>query len=95
MDLGLQGKVALVAGGSQGLGKAVAVEMSREGAKIVICALDDPELPKAVEEISALTGGEIIGIAADLTQAEDARNFVRRGLRVCRVPISPLGSHQI
>ena len=46
MDLGLQGKVALVAGGSQGLGKAVATEMSREGAKIVICALDDPELPQ-------------------------------------------------
>jgi len=80
MDLGLQGKVALVAGGSQGLGKAVATELSREGAKIVICALDDPELPHAVEEISALTGGEIIGIAADLARAEDAMNFVRRGL---------------
>jgi 3-oxoacyl-[acyl-carrier protein] reductase len=80
MDLGLAGKVAFVAGGSQGLGKAVALEMSREGAKVVICALDDPELPQAVEEISVATGGEVIGIPADVTDMEQARNFIRKGL---------------
>ena len=62
MDLGLKGKVAFVAGASQGLGKAVAMELCREGAKVAICGLDDPELPKAVEEIAAATGGEVIGI---------------------------------
>ena len=80
MDLGLKGKVAFVAGGSQGLGKAVAMEMSREGAKIAICALDDPELPKAVEEIRLATGGEIIGIPANLSEAEQARDFIRKGI---------------
>jgi 3-oxoacyl-[acyl-carrier protein] reductase len=80
MDLGLKGKVALVAGGSQGLGKAVAMEMSREGARVAVCALDDPELPKTVEEIRAATGGEIIGIPADLSRAEDAKGFVRKGV---------------
>jgi 3-oxoacyl-[acyl-carrier protein] reductase len=80
MDLGLRGKVAFVAGGSQGLGLAVATEMSREGAKVVICALDDPELPKAVEEIKAATGGEIIGVPADVTKADEARNFIRKGI---------------
>jgi 3-oxoacyl-[acyl-carrier protein] reductase len=80
MDLGLKGKAALVAGGSQGLGKAVAMEMSREGARVAICALDDPELPKTVEEIRAATGGEIIGIPADLSRAEDAKGFVRKGV---------------
>lgn len=80
MDLGLQGKVAFVAGGSQGLGKAVALEMIREGAKVAVCALDDPQLPKAVEEIKAAAGGEIIGIPADLTDAEQAKNFIRQGL---------------
>lgn len=80
MDLGLQGKVALVAGGSQGLGKAVAMEMIREGAKVAICALDDPQLPGAVEEIKAATGGDIIGIPADLTDADQARNFIRQSL---------------
>ncbi len=80
MDLGLKGKVAFVAGGSQGLGKAVAMEMSREGAKIAICALDDPELPKAVEEIRLATGGEIIGVPANLSEAEQARDFIRKGI---------------
>lgn len=80
MDLGLQGKVALVAGGSQGLGKAVAVELIREGARVAVCALDDPQLPRAVEEIKALTGGDIIGVPADLTDAAQARNFIHKGL---------------
>jgi len=80
MDLGLKGKVAFVAGGSQGLGKAVAMEMSREGARIAIGALDDSELPKAVEEIRTATGGEIIGIPANVADAEQARSFVRNGI---------------
>jgi 3-oxoacyl-[acyl-carrier protein] reductase len=80
MDLGLKGKVAFVAGGSQGLGKAVAMEMAREGAKVVICGLDDPQLPKAVEEIRGATGGEVIGVPADVTDSEQARNFIRKGV---------------
>ncbi|NTU48883.1 MAG: SDR family oxidoreductase [Syntrophobacteraceae bacterium] len=80
MDLGLKGKVAFVAGGSQGLGKAVAMDMAREGAKVVICGLDDPELPKAVEEIHGATGGEVIGVPADVTDSEQARNFIRKGV---------------
>lgn len=80
MDLGIRGKVALVAGGSQGLGKAVATEMCREGAKVAICALDDPELPRAVEEIRSATGGVVIGIPADVSKAEEARNFVKKGI---------------
>jgi 3-oxoacyl-[acyl-carrier protein] reductase len=80
MDLGLTGKVAFVAGGSQGLGKAVALEMAREGAKVVICALDDPELPRAVEDLKAATDGEIIGVPADVTDPEEARCFIRKGL---------------
>jgi 3-oxoacyl-[acyl-carrier protein] reductase len=80
MDLGLKGKVAFVAGGSQGLGKAVAMELSREGAKIAICALDDPELPKAVEEIRLATGGEIIGVPANLSEAAQTRDFIRKGI---------------
>ena len=80
MDLGLKDKVAFVAGASKGLGKAVAMELSKEGAKVAICAREHPELPKAVEEIRSLTGGEVIGIAADLSISEQARDFIRRGL---------------
>ena len=80
MDLGLKGKVALVAGGSQGLGKAVAVRLSVEGAKVAIGALDDAELPKTVEEIKVLSEGEVIGIPTDVSVAEQARNFVRQAM---------------
>jgi len=77
MDFGLQGKVVLVAGGSMGLGKAVATELSREGARVSICALDDPNLPKAKEDIERETGGEVMTVPADLTNMDDARGFVR------------------
>lgn len=80
MDFGLKDKVAFIAGASQGIGKATAIEFGREGAKIAICALDDPELPKAVEEIRSLTGCEVIGIPADLSLTADAVNFIRKGL---------------
>ncbi|HEC31545.1 MAG TPA: SDR family NAD(P)-dependent oxidoreductase, partial [Deltaproteobacteria bacterium] len=80
MDLGLKDKVAVVAGGSMGLGKAVALQLSREGAKIAIGALDDPELPKATEEIKGETGGEVIAIPVDVTIPEQAKNFVRKAI---------------
>jgi 3-oxoacyl-[acyl-carrier protein] reductase len=80
MDLGLKGKVAFVAGASQGLGKAVAMELCREGARVAICGLDDPELPKAVEEIRNATGAEVIGVPADVTDADQAKGFIRKGL---------------
>lgn len=80
MDLGLKGKVALVAAASQGLGKAVAMEMCREGARVAICSRDNPSLPRAVEEITEATGGEVLGIPADLTVAEQARDFVRKSV---------------
>ncbi len=51
MDLGLKGKTALIAGGSTGLGKAVAMEMAREGAKISICARDGAKLEAAAAHI--------------------------------------------
>ncbi len=80
MDLGLKDRVAFVAGGSQGLGKAVSLELCREGARVAICALDDPELPKTVEELRSATGAEVIGVPADVSDAEQARSFVRKGI---------------
>ncbi|MFB3924705.1 MAG: SDR family oxidoreductase [Syntrophales bacterium] len=80
MDLKLKNKVALVAGGSMGLGRAVALELSREGAKVAICALDDPSLPEAAEMIRKETSGQVFSIAADVTDLEQARNFVRSSI---------------
>jgi 3-oxoacyl-[acyl-carrier protein] reductase len=80
MDLGLKGKVALIAGGSQGLGRAVALEMAREGAKVAICALDDPNLPEAAQVIKKETGVDIYTIPADVSKEEEARKFVKKSI---------------
>jgi 3-oxoacyl-[acyl-carrier protein] reductase len=78
MDLGLKGKVALVAGGSMGLGRAVALDLSREGAKIAIGALDDPHLNGAAELIRRETGGDVLAVPADVSDAEQAKAAVRK-----------------
>lgn len=80
MDLGLKGKVVLVAGGSLGLGKAVALEMGREGARLAIGSLDDANLPAALEEIRRKTGAEVIAIPTDVSDPEQAKAFVRKAV---------------
>jgi len=78
MALEMKEKVALVAGGSQGLGLAVAMDFAREGAKVAICALDDPHLPEAAEAIKKTAGGHVFTIPADVSDLEQAKNFVRK-----------------
>jgi 3-oxoacyl-[acyl-carrier protein] reductase len=80
MDLGLKDKVVLVAGGSMGLGRAVALEMAREGAKVAIGALDDPNLTEASEMIRRETGCDVFAVPVDVADAEDAKNFIRKSV---------------
>jgi 3-oxoacyl-[acyl-carrier protein] reductase len=80
MDFGLQGKVALVAGASRGLGLAVATIFAHEGAKIAVCARDESQLQGAAEAIRKATGSQVFVNAADLTDPEQAKNFVRRSV---------------
>src|SRR5215470_4884215 len=76
MDLGLKGKVALVAGASQGIGRAAALGFAREGAKVAICARGEAALKETAEAIRRETGGEVLALAADMSKAEDIRKFV-------------------
>ena len=62
MDLGLSGKRALVTGGSQGLGKATALELALEGAPVVLAARNEERLADAAEELRSTTGG-VVGTA--------------------------------
>lgn len=79
MDLGLQGRVALVCAASQGLGKATAASFAGEGAHVVICSRSRKRINTAAKEIrEALPDGEatILPVVADLRKARDIRNLV-------------------
>jgi 3-oxoacyl-[acyl-carrier protein] reductase len=78
MDLGLKGKVALVAGASQGMGQATALGFAREGAKVSICARGEGMLNEAAAIIRKETGGEVLALAADMTKADDIQRFVNK-----------------
>ncbi|MDP8314725.1 MAG: SDR family oxidoreductase [Candidatus Celaenobacter antarcticus] len=70
MDLGIKDKVAFVTASSKGLGKAVASQLSKEGAKVVICARNKEHLARTRDEIIYRTGGVVKIIPADVTNNE-------------------------
>lgn len=80
MDLGLGGKVALVAAASQGLGRAVAEELAAEGASVILCARGEERLRQACDEIREQTGTYVLGVAGDLSIAADIERIVNEGL---------------
>ena len=81
MDLGLAGKVALITGGSKGIGKAVSLALAREGCKVAICARGEALLRQASEEIRRTTGSEVAYFVADLTRMEDVTRMVEAVIR--------------
>ena len=70
MDFGLEGKYALVTGGSRGIGKAIAWELAREGADVAIAARTPADLEEAAREIQNDTGRRAIPVELDVTQRE-------------------------
>jgi 3-oxoacyl-[acyl-carrier protein] reductase len=69
MDLGLTGKVALVAASSRGLGRAVAEELAREGMSLVLCARGADALRATAESIRAGSGARVVDVVADVSDA--------------------------
>jgi len=76
MNLGLKGKVAIVAAASKGLGKASAMALAKEGANVSICARDENELLATASEIGSSTGVEVLAIPADMTKPTDIEKLV-------------------
>ncbi len=77
MDLGLKNKIAFVAASSQGLGKAVALELAREGARVIINGRHKDRLESTKTEIAAACDAEVTAIAGDLSIAEDREKIVK------------------
>ncbi|HEX8128369.1 MAG TPA: SDR family oxidoreductase [Pyrinomonadaceae bacterium] len=76
MDFGLNGRVALVAAASKGIGFASARELAREGVRVFLCSRDEERAREAARKIAAETGTQCTGVRADVTNDEDARAFV-------------------
>ena len=76
MDLGLQGKHAIVTGGSRGIGKAIARELAREGADVAIVARNKGDLEATAQELAAETNRRIVPLAADVTSKEQVDRMV-------------------
>lgn len=77
MDLGLAGRVAMVSGGSRGLGRQAALHLAQEGCSVAICARGREGLDGTVEELRSL-GAQAVGIEADVTAEEGTTRFFQQ-----------------
>ena len=80
MDLGLKNKVALVAAGSRGLGRAVAEELAAEGASLVLCARDERTLDETAAAIAERYDARVLAVPADVTVSDDIKRLVDAGI---------------
>jgi 3-oxoacyl-[acyl-carrier protein] reductase len=80
VELGLNNKVAIVTGSSQGLGKAIALELAQEGSRITICARHREPLDQTAAEIREQTGAEVLAVEVDVTIEADVQRLVEATL---------------
>ena len=79
MDLGLEGRSAIVTGGSRGIGLSIAEALAAEGARLTICARNEDGLAAAAKRISeagATAGAEVLTVACDVTSTEDCKRLI-------------------
>lgn len=81
MDLGLRGKVAVVAASSAGIGRATAEVFAREGARVVINGRRPESLERAAREIRDTIGAEVEPVVGDVSRTEDAHHLIGAAVR--------------
>ena len=81
MDLGIQNKVALVLASSKGLGKAVAIELAKEGARVIICGTDANALAVTEAEIRSVSPGNVLSVVCDITDEKQRKNLVEQSAK--------------
>jgi 3-oxoacyl-[acyl-carrier protein] reductase len=78
MDLGIAGKSALVTASSKGMGKACALALAAEGARVLMCSRTDVDVRAAADEVRTKTGAQVVAMPADVTRAADVNALVGR-----------------
>ena len=81
MELGLKNKIAFVAASSQGLGKAVALELAKEGAKIIINGRNKENLENTKKEIEKINGAQVLALAGDLSNDHERDHIIKTSLQ--------------
>ncbi|MFQ6038927.1 MAG: SDR family oxidoreductase [Candidatus Aminicenantales bacterium] len=102
MNLGIKNKAALVTGSSRGLGRAIALQFSREGARVALCARGEGQLFQAKREIEKSTAGRLFAHPADVTDPGQVKTLVERVVQelgsldilVCNAGGPPPGTHE-
>jgi len=87
MDYGIEGRVAVVSGGSRGIGRAIATTLAGEGVRVVIAARTQSDLDDAAAAIDAVAPGHVEAVAADMKAPDD----VARVVEVARRRFGPVG----
>src|SRR5260370_7885181 len=90
MELGIKGKTALVVAASKGMGRASALGLAAEGARVVMCARGEAALKDAAAEVKRQTGAEVVALVADPSRAADISRVVPEANRAFRAVDTPL-----
>ena len=77
MDLGINGKVALVTASSRGLGRGCAEQLAGEQCRVAICSRDEVAAKEAAAEIAGRSGSEVVGFGADVSNSEDIGRLLK------------------
>lgn len=81
MDFGIKNKIAFVCASSQGLGKATALSLAKEGVNLAICSRDEKRIIETANEIASVTGVKVYPIAADVSRADDCEKVIEKVLK--------------